>query len=336
MRGSMNKKLLFLTISLLSLRAFAAEPTEALNTSERLRQEHVQLYTKPELSLQEQIDLAREGIEDLTAKIEGLTGEDKYMYFCLLSRNPEDTEKKVIRIFIKLLTTEKVRLQALHSQAEAAPSPDHKDKSKITLTAQQIRKSKATELRAATAEDISPMTLLAPTPVTYDAKLMDKDTLSESIYAAILQYKDSLRMITKQNPIIVDGGLCLHCGFITTEKEFHKFYPITPTEENQGQKIKVKITDSRLDKNPSKWLKTVRSSTNFTEKQKERAETIVTYFSLLSRAAKKNLSLLAETLVELSRYDWICTKEAQTAENLALFCPAIVQAALETKKLYPK
>ena len=300
----MEKRILLLTLSLLSLDTFAAESAEAQSTGELLRTEHAELYINPAASLQEQIALVLEGIESLNGKIDGLTGTDKDTYLQLLSLPKEDTAKKVTNILKKLLFSEKARLEALQLQLMQT-APENAQKKPLSLIAE--RKAKAKELRAASAAAATPIPQAQVYKFSeYETGItLEKDGRIKVAISSIFDHKKNLPILCEQMPAIVNSGICpCHGAINDLNQEIHQFYPIKDTRI----KLPLTINGFPFHKKPEPWLAAIEEKQDFpnNENAHNSARKIFEFF-LQFRESEKNKSLLSEALRDIFQYSWSCT-----------------------------
>ena len=274
----MKKRILFLTIGLLSLDTFAAESAEALSTGDS------QINLIPTLPFSEKLTADRKAGTLIGAR-----------YGFLLS-----SESK------KSNTCE------CKAQASAAATENPQGKSLSTVA---DRRKRAKELRAASAAaaeaadcSITPKETIYSLETGDTGVTLEKDGPLAVACVSIMDCQAKLNIIGADKiALLSDCGLCPFCGIIDNSKQMiHRYFP--RADKKPLRIPPIKMGDFRLDKKPNEWLSAVQWHPDFATwgiKQRAAAEKIVGHF-LLVKDGTKNKTLLAEALRTMHQYDWEC------------------------------
>ncbi len=282
MRGFiMKKRILLLTLSLLSLNTFTAESGGALSTGDS------QINLTPTLPFSEKLTADRKAGTLIGAR-----------YDFLLS--PESKKSNTCEC---------------KAQASAAATENPHGKSLSTVA---DRRKRAKELRAASAAAAAAVGSITPKETTYSLAMgdtgvtLEKDGSLAVACFSIIDCQAKLQIVGADKvALISDAGFCPCCGIIDNSKQIiHQYFP---SSDKKTLRIPpIKMDEFRLDKKPEDWLLAVQQHPNFATwgfEQRAAAEKIVSHF-LLVKDGTKNKTLIAEALRIIHQYDWICEQRS--------------------------
>ena len=320
----MKKKLLFLTISLLSSpQVFSAQPAETLSTGELLRSEHQATYNNPDLPLEGQIRLTKEGVDGLTVSIAKLKEEKKELYLTELRKaygfSDEDTPKKVASLLSRILQSEKERLGTLEDQL-AQTGPKQKTLKGKDLSVVDKRRARAKELRsdgAAAAEARTPQREEGyQFAIADDTSITDRSPVGLA-RAGIFDCEHKLRNLGDDIGVVSDRGWCPCCGFIAEEETLIHYYNTQP-EKKISKPLRLDRNGFSLHKKPTEWLSALQSDPTSTIEDRNRAEKIVNTF-LAIQGGTRNTRLLAEAICAVYQHAWKCIRQPGQIESDGTF-----------------